>query len=439
MSGAAAAAREAPASRYHGLDGLRAVAMLLGVVVHATLPYFSRRAGIEFMWPADPDQSLALLLLFDYIHAWRMPVFFLLAGFFAHLMLERLSPSAFARDRLRRIGVPLVLFAVVMAVLMPALWWYGWKGEFAVDLRMLDPRKWPSLISRGIPLAHLWFLWYLLLLYAALLLWRAARRGVPAAPAIGRRLGGWIYARAPLLPMLAAALLLAARGGDESKPIWPPNVPDLLYAAVFFFYGHGLWSRRTLLDGLRGRTSAQGDSVARETMNTGAPGSSAGHGFRTRLAGLWMAGMLAYAIHVAALGMQDQGLAGTATGIVTVLDTLAYGSAAVLLSLALVGSFQAGFRTPRRWVRWMADSSYWIYLMHLPVVAFLTFWLAHLDASGRLAAVTGFEWGPELKFSVAFVATSVVGMVSYRYLVRYTPLGTLLNGKRERAPARLPS
>ena len=412
MSGAAASAPQAPLSRYHGLDGLRAFAMLLGVVVHATLPYFSRRAGIEFMWPADPDQSLALLLLFDYIHAWRMPVFFLLAGFFARLVLERRSPSEFVRDRLRRIGVPLVLFAIVMAVLIPALWWYGWKGKFALDLWMLDPRKWPSLISQGIPLAHLWFLWYLLLLYAALLVWRAALRGMPANSAIGRRLGGWIYARAPLLLMLAAALLLAARGGDESKPIWPPNVPDLLYAAIFFFYGHGLWSRRTLLDGLRGRT---------------------------RLAGLWMAGMLAYAVHVAALGVQDQGLAGTAAGIVTVLDTLAYGSAAVLLSLALVGSFQAGFRTPRRWVRWMADSSYWIYLMHLPVVAFLTFWLAHLDASGRLAALTGFDWGPELKFSVAFVGTSVVGVVSYRYLVRYTPLGTLLNGKRERASARLPS
>ena len=410
LSGAATAAGQTSPRRYHGLDGLRAFAMLLGVVVHASLPYFSRRAGIEFMWPADPDQSLALLLLFDYIHVWRMPVFFLLAGFFAHLMLERRAPSAFVRDRLRRIGVPLLLFAVVMAVLIPALWWYGWKGEFVVDLRMLDPRKWPSLISQGIPLAHLWFLWYLLLLYAALLMWRAALRKVPAAPAIGRRLGGWIYARAPLLLLLAATLLLAARGGDESKPIWPPNVPDLLYAAIFFFYGHGLWSRRELLDGLRGRSA---------------------------LAGLWTAGMLAYAVHVAALGVQDQGPAGTVLMIVTVVNTLAYGSATVLLSMALVGSFEAGFRAPRRWVRWMADSSYWIYLMHLPVVAFLTFWLAHLDASGRLTALTGFRWSAELKFSIAFVATSAVGVVTYRYLVRYTPLGTLLNGKREKPAARV--
>ena len=387
--------------------------MLLGVVVHATLPYFSRRAGIEFMWPADPDQSLALLLLFDYIHALAharvLPAGRLLRPTWCWSADPRRSSCA---TGCAASACPWCCSAVVMAVLIPALWWYGWKGEFAVDLRMLDPRKWPSLISQGIPLAHLWFLWYLLLLYAALLVWRAALRAVPAAPAIGRRLGGWVYARAPLLLMLAAALLLAARGGDESKPIWPPNVPDLLYAALFFFYGHGLWPRRQLLDRLRGRS---------------------------RLAGLWTAGMLAYAVHVAALGAQDQGLAGTAPGIVTVVDTLAYGSAAVLLSLALVSSFAVRLRAPRRWVRWLADSSYWIYLMHLPVVAFLTFWLAHLDASGRLAALTGFDWGPELKFSVAFVATSVAGVVSYRYLVRYTPLGTLLNGKREKPAARVPS
>ena len=58
--------------------------------------------------------------------------------------------------------------------------------------------------------------------------------------------------------------------------------------------------------------------------------------------------------------------------------------------------------------------------MHLPVVKFLTFYLAHLDRQGCLAA--------------CFV-TGALGIVTYRYLVRYTPLGTLLNGKRVRENA----
>ena len=66
--------------RYHGLDGLRGFAMLLGIVLHAALPYFSRTYGFEHVWPADDDQSVLLAVVFDFIHTWRMPVFFLLAG-----------------------------------------------------------------------------------------------------------------------------------------------------------------------------------------------------------------------------------------------------------------------------------------------------------------------------------------------------------------------
>ncbi len=390
--------------------------MLLGIVLHATLPYFARMAGIEFMWPADDDQSLALLVLFDFIHLWRMPVFFLLAGFFAHLVLERRSIAAFIRDRLRRIAVPLVLFTVVMALILPVLWNYGWKGEYAVDLGVLDPLKWPYFASQPTPLAHLWFLWHLLIMYAVLLVLRRvgatrlglAVRTVPPVASLARRSVAAVYARAPLALMAAAALLLAWRGGDESKPIFPPNVPDLLYGALFFFYGYGLWSRRALIDYLQ------------------QPGT---------VAVLWAAAFSVYALHLVLLGVLQEvdgaGSSGVAARLALV-EVLAHGSAVALLALALMGSCEALLSVPRTWVRWAADASYWIYLMHLPVVAWLTFWLAHLDRSGRLTALTGFAWGAGLKFLAASLVTTAVGLATYRYLVRYTPLGTLLNGKRVR-------
>ena len=65
-------------------------------VLHASLPYFSRIGGIESFWPANgqTDQSILgygmrhfiVMLAADFIHTWRMPAFFLLAGFFAHLV-----------------------------------------------------------------------------------------------------------------------------------------------------------------------------------------------------------------------------------------------------------------------------------------------------------------------------------------------------------------
>ena len=69
-----------------------------------------------------------------------------------------------------------------------------------------------------------------------------------------------------------------------------------------------------------------------------------------------------------------------------------YGASAALFSLARVGLFEWLLQVPRQWIRWLADSSYWIYIMHLPVVAFLTFYLAHLDRQDWLKDLTGFSW-----------------------------------------------
>ena len=108
--------------------------MLLGIALHASLPYFSRMAGFEFVWPSDDDQSVLLFLVFDFIHTWRMPTFFLLAGFFAHLVLDRRATSVFVLDRVKRIALPLVLFGAVMAVIVPPIWVYGWYGVLSLEI-----------------------------------------------------------------------------------------------------------------------------------------------------------------------------------------------------------------------------------------------------------------------------------------------------------------
>ena len=121
---------------------------------------------------------------------------------------------------------------------------------------------------------------------------------------------------------------------------------------------------------------------------------------------------------------------GTHRGVLRTIESVFYGASAVLFSLGFVGLFERVLAFPRAWVRWLADSSYWIYIIHLPVVAFMTFYLAHLDRQGWLKYLTGVGWNAEMKFLLACLVTGVVGVVTYRYLVRYTPIGTLLNGKR---------
>ena len=402
--------------RYHGLDGLRGAAMLLGIVLHAALPYFSRSYGFEYIWPADEDQSVLMAIVFDFIHTWRMPVFFLLAGFFAHLVLDRRATSIFIVDRLKRIALPLALFGAVMAVIIPPIWVYGWTGAWSPEAfrDVLSDRR--DLDSSGDLVAHLWFLYYLLLMYAALVALRALagpagvlRVVLPSWwAAVRSRLGDAVYARMPLLLALGAVVLLILQAGNEAKPLWPLNVPDVLYAALFFFYGYGLYARRELVDRLRGDGA---------------------------VAALISLGVVAYFAHLALAGIIDEttksGGDAETVDLLWLVDAVFYGFAAVLFSVGFIGLFERVLGSPRRWVRWLADSSYWVYIMHLPVVTFLTFYLAHLDRQGVLEDLTGFSWSAELKFLAACAATAVLGLVTYRYLVRYTALGTLLNGRRQ--------
>ena len=152
------------------------------------------------------------------------------------------------------------------------------------------------------------------------------------------------------------------------------------------------------------------------------------------LAALISLAVVAYFAHLVLAGIIDEttksrGDAGT-EDLLRLIDAVFYGFAAVLFSVGFIGLFERALGSPRGWVRWLADSSYWVYIMHLPVVTFLTFYLAHLDRQGVLRDLTGFGWSAELKFLAACVATAALGLVTYRYFVRYTALGAWLNGRR---------
>ena len=50
--------------RYHSFDALRTFAMLLGIVVHASMPYWLELINAENSWPTDSNQSIVLQLIY---------------------------------------------------------------------------------------------------------------------------------------------------------------------------------------------------------------------------------------------------------------------------------------------------------------------------------------------------------------------------------------
>ena len=92
-----------------------------------------------------------------------------------------------------------------------------------------------------------------------------------------------------------------------------------------------------------------------------------------------------------------------------------------LMCLGLVGLFRALLRRERSWIRYLSDSSYWLYIAHLPILI----WMQGEVAGWELPAI----W----KALAICSATTLLLLISYEWGVRYTPIGSLLNGRKHRA------
>ncbi|MCA9240302.1 MAG: acyltransferase family protein, partial [Planctomycetales bacterium] len=92
-----------------------------------------------------------------------------------------------------------------------------------------------------------------------------------------------------------------------------------------------------------------------------------------------------------------------------------------LMTFGLVGLFHRVLSRESRTLRYVSDSSYWLYLTHLPLII-LAQWLV------RDLQIPAF-----LKFTGITVVVSAFLLVTYEYGVRYTFIGRLLNGPRTRA------
>jgi glucans biosynthesis protein C len=174
---AIAPAEDGKPPRYFALDSLRASMMLLGIYLHSVVGY-SREGG----WPyKDPHPTGVYDWTLGYIHAFRMPLFYVMAGFFAALLTHRRGLKSFVQNRAQRILVPFVVGWTILFPLVMAMSIYAGSIN--------KPNPWgivcDSMVSgrflQHLHPLHLWFLEYLLFLYLVqvLALW-CARHLVPA-------------------------------------------------------------------------------------------------------------------------------------------------------------------------------------------------------------------------------------------------------------------
>jgi glucan biosynthesis protein C len=378
--------------RFHGLDACRAAAMMLGLFFHGAISFLS--ASPPFGWAIrDRSTSIVVDVLVFVCHTFRMPVFFLLAGFFGRLVHEKLGTAEFLRHRARRLLLPFVAALVPLMASLFLLWKWG-------DAR--QPQAVPiSLDTVPLSPGHLWFLYYLMMVLAALTALSRVGGKLPIG-GLDRLIRAAVRYRAVvfLLAIPTALTLYPMEFLSGDTPIsFVPQPRILAYYIVFAGFGWLLQRQDRLIEEF-GK-------------------------------GLWMPLLVALATFVP-LGMVVERVV-TKTPFdppiarwgALYLGAL-FGWSLVILFL---GVFVKWGAQPRAWVSYLSDASYWCYLVHLPIVVAMQILVADL------------AWPGLLKYAIVMTVTVAACLGSYHAFVRYSFIGAVLNGPRLRpaldaAPAR---
>ena len=373
----------ARSQRLYDLDALRAVAMFLGVVLHGSIFVLPTP---QYLWPihdpaatGDPTYKVVI----DFIHGFRMPVFFLLSGFFSALLWQRRGLRALAVQRLKRVGIP---FIVSCLTILPLSVWLLQLIAGRVEPYDFPPWALPLIWLFG-TLGHLWFLWYLLLLMGCFL--AAARAGLQFLhPA------WWLMI--PLSLGISLLMVEPAYGPDTAVTIVPEPALFFHYACFFvlgaFFYQRGMTVRR--------RWAAALPPAALT---------------------FW-AGYYLLEKYLAPFG-GDSAEAGTAflfRNNLTLFAALLEAAFAWLMCFGLMGLFRWAASRESFAVRYLSDASYWMYLIHLPLVVIAQQLVLDLPIHYHL------------KFLLVVAGVTVALLATYQLAVRYTIIGRTLNGPRTR-------
>jgi peptidoglycan/LPS O-acetylase OafA/YrhL len=114
--------------------------------------------------------------------------------------------------------------------------------------------------------------------------------------------------------------------------------------------------------------------------------------------------------------------AAIAAGSGRIVYAAVYAIASWSWTFAILGAAAHFMSAERPAIRYLADASYWMYLIHLPIV----FALAQAMSDWPL------HWS--IKFPLLLVTAMALLLASYHWLVRFTFLGKALNGKRHERP-----
>jgi glucan biosynthesis protein C len=393
-----------PAShgRLHALDGLRAVMLLLGLVLHTLISYGTLSVGASWPYKDTLTTSVADYVV-SYIHVFRMPIFFLLAGFFAAMLDLKRGSSGMLANRARRILIP---GAIALLVLNP-LTVGGFTFTNVAKLASI-PAGWAAVQAAAETskfwiqnnTLHLWFLYFLLYFYVLAVVLKQIAMWLPQSWRtrtydLFRALLQRPVLRVVLPALVTAVTLLPMHGTLHTHNQFIPYWPGMIAYFAFFAFGWLMYRHHDVL-----ATFSRG-----AWLQTGAS------------IGLFLVVTIAV---LPALGVPVQKalLRGDLAPLPSAVRSLMGGLCAWLMFFGAAGLFLRYLNRESQVMRYLVDASYWVYLVHLPIVITIP------------GLIVGTSLPVALRIAIVLAGTVVLTFASYALFVRSTFIGQALNGRR---------
>ncbi|WP_298424894.1 acyltransferase family protein [uncultured Kordia sp.] len=380
-------------ARIHSLDSLRAIMMILGLVLHSALTYNVTNHGN--VWNIkDPESThIATDFLVLLIHSFRMPIFFLIAGFFGAMLFYERTPLKMIKNRVQRIVFPFIVFLCLLAPILSFSFNYSnfilseTPNAFAKALAPFSQFYFyiPKITS------HLWFLYYLIYLTGFTVIIALVLKKFPKVTSTIKKLFNWVFQR-PLIRVLFFAgitfviLSILKTPMIASSVSLLPETNTFVYFVFFYVAGWILYTVKLQLPTLMQ------------------------HDWFCTIFGFLLVIIQGFIIQFSNLGL-------TPTSNSPLLITFSALTVWFLI-FGITGLFiRYGSQYSKR-MRYISDASYWVYLIHLPLTALFPIIVWKLPI------------GTFLKFTLVVLLTTIVCFITYHYCVRNTFIGQFLNGRK---------
>jgi len=376
-----------PTSRLFFIDNLRTGLITLVVLHHVALVYGAGHPFYYFEPPfTDPIAFLILLVFILLNQSWFMGALFLFSGYFTPGSFDRKGLGSFLKDRLLRLGIPLIIFYFVLSPISSIGFW-----QMPVELTgITTPLTWqayPHLLGMG----PMWFVAMLLIFDFGYAAWRMLTRKRKSYSMSNSSLPSYLLIGVFILALAGVSYLVRMVVPIGKDVIGFPTLSYLpQYLSLFVL----------------------GAVASRHNWFRTLPSSMGLVGFLAALVAGVLLFPLAFGGNLFSLELTEAvanfvGNGHWQSAIYALWDS----TFAVGMCLGLITLFRHFFKGQGWFGRFLSQHSYTVYVIHIPIVVFLG------------VALKGIELDNLLKFGMAAVI-AIPACFAVAYIVRKIPLAS---------------